>query len=292
MPELRDKNTAFPPIAPLQCGSKKLHFDKPLIMGIINLTPDSFFEGSRVMGAEEALQVAEQMVGQGADLLDIGAVSTRPGALPVSLNEELGRLLPVLEKVVPRFPQTFFSVDTFRGEVVKQAAARGVHLINDISAGRLDEGMIAETSQCKLPYILMHMQGTPSTMQNQPTYTDVVAEVKQFFTLQMQKLQEQGVSQIVLDPGFGFGKTFGHNYQLLSNLNQLHLPGVPLMVGLSRKSMFYKLMLSQPGEVLPATSAGHMLALLKGANILRAHDVQAAAQVVRVALEYWAYKAG
>jgi dihydropteroate synthase len=281
-----DKITSFSGNNSLQCGKNALYLDKPLVMGILNLTPDSFFEGSRYNEINACLSQTEKMISDGASIIDVGAVSTRPGAHFVSEEEELSRLLPVIEALIHKFPDTVFSVDTFRSKVVKLAAEAGAGIINDISGGRFDEALIHAVASTGLPYILMHMQGTPETMQEKPVYKDVVSEIGNFFELNIKTLKEAGIQQIILDPGFGFGKTLEHNYQLLQGLNTLTRSGFPVLVGLSRKSMIYKLLNITPDDALNGSSAIHMIALLNGADILRVHDVKEAIQVIKLAGAY------
>lgn len=257
--------------------------DKPLVMGILNLTPDSFFDGGRYLDSDAWLAQTEKMIGEGAAIIDIGAVSSRPGAKSVSEEEELSRLIPVLSVLVKRFPTTIFSVDTFRAKVAKQSADAGAGIINDISGGGMDFQMLETVANTGLPYILMHMQGKPENMQNNPSYTDVIAEVNLFFEKSIQTLNQKGIREVILDPGFGFGKTIPHNYSLLQNLGSLKQPGYPLLVGISRKSMIYKLLEISPDESLNATSALQLIAILKGASILRVHDVKEAVQIIKVA---------
>lgn len=256
--------------------------DKPLVMGILNLTPDSFFDGGRYLLSEAWLAQTEKMIGEGAAIIDIGAVSSRPGAKSVSEEEELSRLIPVLSVLVKRYPATIFSVDTYQAKVAKVSADAGAGIINDISGGRMDAQMLETVANTGLPYILMHMQGVPENMQNNPSYSDVIAEVNLFFKKSIQTLKQKGIREVIIDPGFGFGKTIPHNYSLLQNLGSLKQPGYPLLVGISRKSMIYKLLEISPEESLNATSALQLIALLKGADILRVHDVKEAVQIIKV----------
>lgn len=277
-----DKNTEILHYAEWQCGANVLKFVKPLIMGILNLTPDSFFDGGKYTTVESALNRTEQMLAEGADIIDIGAVSTRPGADNIDVKTELNRILPVLKILVKVFPKTVFSIDTYRADVVKAAYKEGAGLINDISAGTMDSEMFDTVADSGLPYILMHMQGTPDNMQQNPYYDDVTDEVLSFFEKKTELLYKKGIKHIILDPGFGFGKTVEHNYQLLSDLNSFTKYGFPVLAGLSHKSMIWKILGKSREATITGTVALNMLALLNGASILRVHDVKEAADVVKV----------
>ncbi len=267
----------------LNLGGKIMDLSTPRVMGIINATPDSFYDGSRVPGPEEAVEKARKMIEQGADILDVGAVSSRPGSEEISETEELERLSPVLEALRGNFPEIPISVDTWRSGVVKSVKERfGIHMINDISAGTLDSEMFATIAKLGIPYIMMHMQGTPPTMQDEPAYDNVVDELLQFFAERVYKLRKLGVNDIIVDPGFGFGKTQEQNYKLLSEFDSFRILELPLMAGISRKSMIYKLLESEPDQALNGTTAAHMAVLLKGARLLRVHDVAAARETVKI----------
>jgi dihydropteroate synthase len=278
-----DKSTPFSGIKTLKCGDIVLNIDKPLVMGILNLTPDSFFDGGRYTRKDAWISQTEKMIQDGASIIDLGAVSTRPGAENVSEEEEISRLLPAVELLCVKYPGTVFSIDTYRAKVAKLTAQAGAGIINDISGGSLDAGLIAAVTETGLPYILMHMQGTPAIMQKNPVYSDVTNEVSDFFEQSLASLHQAGIHQVILDPGFGFGKSIEHNYTMLRELNVFKQYGCPVSVGISRKSMIYKLLEITPEEALPATSALHMVALINGADILRVHDVKEAVQVVRMA---------
>ncbi|MFZ4550004.1 MAG: dihydropteroate synthase, partial [Bacteroidales bacterium] len=245
-----DKITPFPGNRTLNCGNNVLIIDKPLVMGILNLTPDSFFDGGYYANPDSWISQTEKMISEGASIIDLGAVSTRPGAEYVSEESEIKRLIPGLEMLVKRFPKMVFSVDTYRSRVAKHAASAGAGLINDISAGSLDAELLKTVGETGLPYILMHIQGTPQTMQVNPDYKDVTEEVCLFFGQKLAEAAEAGIKEIMLDPGFGFGKTIEHNYQLLNKLNIFKQFGCPVLVGLSRKSMIYKLLEISPAESL------------------------------------------
>jgi len=279
----RDKITPFSGNKTLKCGDIELYIDKPLVMGILNLTPDSFFDGGRYTKRDEWISQTEKMIQDGASVIDLGAVSTRPGALNVSEEEEIARLLPALELLAARYPKIVFSIDTYRAKVAKFTAEAGAGIINDISGGRMDADLIQTVAAAGLPYILMHMQGTPSNMQQNPVYDDVTKEVGDFFNQKLNSLHQAGIKQVILDPGFGFGKTIDHNYKLLKNLHNFKQLGCPVLVGISRKSMIYKILEITPEEALSATSALHMFALINGADILRVHDVKEAVQVIKLA---------
>jgi dihydropteroate synthase len=255
----------------------------PRLMGIINATPDSFYSGSRVPEPGEAVEKAREMIGQGVDILDVGAVSSRPGSGVISEEEELNRLSPVLHALREEFPEFPLSVDTWRSGVARSVCERfGIHIINDISAGNLDAEMFATIAQLQVPYIMMHMQGTPSTMQEDPSYENVVDDLLQFFAERVYKLKRLGVNDIIVDPGFGFGKTLEQNYRLLREFESFQILELPLMAGISRKSMIYKVLDSDPDHALNGTTAAHMALLMKGTNLLRVHDVAAAKETLKI----------
>lgn len=281
-----DKNTAFSGNKTLKCGNNVLNVDKPLVMGILNITPDSYFDGGRYTSRDAWISRTEKMIEDGASIIDIGAVSTRPGALHVSEEDEIARLLPALTLLTSTFPETVFSVDTYRSNVVKLTAEAGAGIINDISGGRMDAGLIKTVADTGLPYILMHMQGTPEDMQKNPVYENVTDEICRYFEENILSLNTSGIRQVILDPGFGFGKSMEHNYRLLRELSIFKQYNLPVLVGISRKSMIYKLLDISPEEALTSTSALHMIALLNGADILRVHDVKEAVQVVKLAEMY------
>lgn len=259
-----------------------LDLSGPVVMGILNVTPDSFFDGGKYVVARKALEQAEQMIRHGAALIDIGAVSTRPGAEPPTEAEEWERLSATLDLFREELPGAIVSVDTFRAPIARKAIEAGAHIINDISGGALDEKMLETAGQLGVPYVLMHMQGTPATMQANPQYENVVTEVKQFFEQQLEKCERAGVKQIILDPGFGFGKTVEHNFRLLNALDVYVKMGYPVLAGLSRKSMLTRLLGVGKNEALNGTSILNTIALQKGAKILRVHDVKEAMECVRI----------
>lgn len=264
----------------LNCKGKLVDLSKPSVMAILNVTPDSFYSKSRMSSVEEAVSTAEKFVKAGAKFIDIGAYSSRPGAADLSENEEIDRLIPVVQAVNESFPEILISADTFRANVASAAISAGAHLINDISAGNLDENMFATVAALQVPYIAMHMNGTPQNMQINPTYDNISQEVFVYFSDKIKKLQALGVKDIILDPGFGFAKNLDHNYQLLRELELLNFFGLPLLVGFSRKSMITKALDITTEEALNGTSVLNTTALLKGANILRVHDVKEAQECI------------
>lgn len=261
------------------------HNSPPLIMGILNITPDSFFDGGKFTSEIQWLEHTQQMIDEGADIIDIGAYSTRPGATNVSEQDEMERLVNVIKSVRKQFPELLISADTFRASIASKAIDAGANIINDISGGTMDDMMFSTIAKLNVPYILMHIQGTPQTMQQNPHYENVTEDVFAFFTSKLKELKELGVSKVILDPGFGFGKTLQHNYQLLENLEKFNSIGLPVLVGFSRKSMICKLLKIKPEEALNGTSVLNTIALEKGAKILRVHDVKEARETIRI-VEY------
>ncbi|MBK9176880.1 MAG: dihydropteroate synthase [Flavobacteriales bacterium] len=253
----------------------------PAVMGILNATPDSFHAASRV-GVDDALRMAERMLDEGASILDIGGASSRPGAVEVSEAEEMRRVLPVVEAVHARFPEAVLSIDTYRFGVARQAVTAGAGMVNDIGAGLLDPAMLSTVASLHVPYIPMHMQGTPRTMQQDPRYADVVGEVVYFLSARLDAARAAGIPDVIIDPGFGFGKNTIHNYALLNGLASITALGTPVLVGLSRKRMINEVLGIAPEEALNGTTALNTIALLKGAAILRVHDVREAVQCARL----------
>ena len=267
----------------LNMGGQLLKLSTPVVMGIINATPDSFFQGSRVPEPGVAVEAAKRMLNEGASILDVGAISTRPGAMEIPEDEEVERISPVIEAIRNEIPDALISVDTWRSGVARTLHKRfGIHMINDISAGESDPQMFSTVAELNLAYVMMHMQGTPETMQDSPQYDNVLDDLLQFFGQKIYKLKKLGVNDVIIDPGFGFGKTTEQNFQLLRELDAFAILELPLMVGLSRKSMIYKSLESSPTEALIGTTAAHMAALLGGASILRAHDVKEAIETVKI----------
>lgn len=254
-------------------------------MGILNATPDSFYNQGAGSSPEALLKAAEKMVHEGAFILDIGAMSTRPGAEMITVEDEWQRLERAIRLIRKTFPKMVLSVDTFRAEIAKRAAAEGIDMINDISAGDMDADMLKTVAGLNLPYIAMHMQGRPETMQIEPRYDDVVREIVDYFIQKTAAIEQTGIKDVIIDPGFGFGKTTTQNYQLLMALNQLSILDKPILAGLSRKSMIYKVLGNTAAKALNATTALNMLALQNGADILRVHDVKEAVECVRL----WEY---
>jgi len=281
LPQRKSKSMLNPQTT-LNCAGRLLDLSRPIIMGIINVTADSFYAGSRFTELEAIVKQAEKMLSDGAQILDIGGMSSRPGATIISAEEEVERIAPVVDALAKRFPEAILSLDTIYSHSARVGAELGVGIINDISAGRLDANMYPAVAELGLPYILMHMQGQPGSMQQHPIYDDVITEVLDFFIAEVGKLRALGVKDIVLDPGFGFGKNLVHNYTLLKNLHVFQILDAPVLAGLSRKSMIYRLLEIEPAAALNGTTALHMVALQQGAKILRVHDVKPAAEVIRL----------
>ncbi|ATA76823.1 Dihydropteroate synthase [Capnocytophaga canimorsus] len=265
----------------INCHGELLDLTSAKIMGIINITPDSFYENSRA-SSKDLLKKAEKMLEQGADLLDIGGYSSRPGATEVSQEEELRRVVPVVKTLVKTFPKVRISVDTFRSEVARQSLLEGACMINDISAGHLDEKMWQIIADFQVPYIAMHMKGTPKNMQEHTHYQDIVKEMIFYFSQIKAKAQQYGINDLIIDPGFGFSKTLEQNYEILRKLSLFRILDVPILVGVSRKSMLYRLLQTTAENALNATTIVNTLALTKGAHILRVHDVQQAKECVQI----------
>ncbi len=264
-----------------------MSFDTPVVMAIINCTPDSFYSGSRCRTDEDILRKAETALQQGATILDIGGYSTRPDAGEIPAEEEWSRVEHALRLLTKAFPQAVLSIDTFRAGIAERSVIEyGVHIVNDISAGCLDEQMFPTIARLHVPYIMMHMRGTPRTMQQQTLYTDLMAEMIDYFQTKIDRLRTLGVSDIIIDPGFGFAKTLEQNYLLLRKMQQLQILDCPLLAGLSRKSMIYKLLGCTPQDALNGTTAANMLALHNGAAILRVHDVMPAVEAIRIYRQY------
>jgi dihydropteroate synthase len=259
---------------------------KTKIMGVLNLTPDSFYDGGIYKNTKEVLDTISLFLNEGADIIDIGAYSSRPNAEHISTEEELSRLIPILKEIKTNYPKTIISIDTFRSEVARQSILEGAQIINDISGGTIDNLMFQTIAEHKVSYILMHMQGTPQTMQVDPTYHDITKQIMRFFQKKLAELHNLGVNDVILDVGFGFGKTIDQNYELLNNLSVFKTLEKPLLVGVSRKSMLYKILGTTPEKALNATSIVNTIALLNGANILRVHDVKEAKEVVTIVKQY------
>ncbi|SMB94512.1 Dihydropteroate synthase [Hymenobacter roseosalivarius DSM 11622] len=278
------KDTCFSPRQTLRChGGRVLDLRRPQVIGILNLTPDSFYAGNRIATTDELLRRAEAMLQAGAAILDLGGYSTRPGAEDISAEEEKTRVLPALEAVRGAFPEAFLSVDTFRADVAAEAIAIGTDIINDVSGGTLDAGMFATAGRLGVPYVLMHMRGTPQNMAQQMHYEgDIVTELVRYFRDKLAALYAVGVTDVILDPGFGFAKTPAQSHEILRRLPELALLGLPVLAGLSRKSMVYKPLGLSPDTALTGTIAANTVALLNGAQLLRVHDVAEAVHTVRL----------
>jgi len=263
-------------------GSEEIDFTIPIVMGIVNVTPDSFYAGSRFTLADNYLETAGKMLESGTSILDIGGYSSRPGAEDISPEEEKDRILPVVTAICNTFPDALISIDTFRASVARSAIEAGADIINDISGGTLDEQMFQTAGELGCPYILMHMKGTPQTMQSQTAYDSLFSDVYRYFTERIQLLKNAGVKDIILDPGFGFAKTTGQNYDLLGRLQDFQSLGHPILAGLSRKSIIYKTLGTTAEESLNGTTVLNTIALMKGASILRVHDVREAVEAIRL----------
>ncbi len=276
----RVEDTHFPKIRHLRVGDKLLDLSVPKIMGIVNLTPDSFYGPSRVIEEKKILQVIEKMLSDGADIIDIGGYSTRPGASVVSEEEELERVIPAVELIKRNFPDIILSVDTFRSRIVEQAIENGADMINDISGWQFDPLLLDVIAKHKVPYILMHVEGTSETMHQTKTRDHFFRDIVHYFSAKLQELNGRGITDIIIDPGFGFSKTLEENYLLLKNLEMLHLLERPLLVGVSRKSMIWKKLELTPDEALNGTTILNTQAIMKGASIIRVHDIKEARQIL------------
>jgi dihydropteroate synthase len=266
----------------LNCKGRLLVADKPLVMGIINATPDSFYTGSRQTNTDGILHQAGFMLQQGADILDIGGQSSRPGSSLVGEDEELNRVIEGIAAIHAHFPEAFVSIDTYYSKVAKEAVSAGACIINDISAGTMDTNMLATVASLRVPYILMHMQGTPQTMQQLPHYENVTKEVLDFFITKIDRLKKTGIRDIIIDPGFGFGKTISHNFELLRRLLLFKIIDHPLLLGISRKSTIYKTLGINAEDALNGTTVLNTIGLMNGVNILRVHDVKEAKEAIKL----------
>jgi dihydropteroate synthase len=264
----------------LNCKGKLLTIEQPLVMGIINATPDSFYKGDLPAGLEEIVLQVGKMTSEGASIIDIGGQSTRPGSERISASEEIQRVIPVIDSILTTYPQTIISIDTYHSEVALAAIKAGASIVNDISAGSLDPEMIHCVSSLKVPYICMHMKGSPEHMQNNPTYDDLIKEVLDFFIDKIEQCKKAGIKDIIIDPGFGFGKTIQQNFILLKQLSVFKMLDKPILAGLSRKSMVYKTLDVDVTAALNGSTVLHTIALQQGASILRVHDVKEAMQAV------------
>ena len=270
----------------LNCRGKLLDLSTPVIMGILNITPDSFYDGGQITGVDSALSLAESMLKEGATILDIGGQSTRPGAKSINSTEEWKRIGPSLISIKKHFPDAIISIDTFHSQVAKKAVEEGASIINDISAGDFDNEMFSFVLNSQTPYLIMHMQGSPENMQENPQYENVVSEVLNYFIKKVSHLKMMGLNDIIIDPGFGFGKTLENNYSLLKNLSLFQILDCPILAGISRKSMITKTLNITPADALNGTTALNTIALLNGASILRVHDVAEAIEVNKLVSDY------
>ena len=266
----------------INCKGTLINLSTPKVMGIVNVTPDSFFDGGKLTDADAVVFQVEKMLQEGATFIDLGGYSSKPGAEFVSETEELNRVIPVVKLLVEKFPDILLSIDTFRSEVAKQAIENGAALINDISAGLLDENMLETVAKLQVPYIMMHMKDTPKTMQSLANYEDLLKEMNFYFSERIAKARGFGLNDIIIDPGFGFAKTLEQNYELLQNLELLQFHDLPILAGISRKSMIYKALETSPEHALNGTTFLHAFCLQKGTNILRVHDVKEAVECVKL----------
>ena len=277
---IKDKHKSVSSL--LNCGDKDINLSHKTVMAILNVTPDSFYDGGVNVTERTWLQKVEQHITDGAGIIDIGAVSTRPGAKEVSQEEELERLIPVIKSISKHFPEIILSIDTYRSEVARVVIEEGAGMINDISGGTFDPDILSVTAKSGVPYIIMHIKGHPKNMQINPSYNDITTEVMDFLNQQTVKANQAGIKQVIWDPGFGFGKTPEHNYQLLKDLKRFKVSGYPLLVGISRKSMINVILGTKPAEALNGTTVLNTYALLNGADILRVHDVKEAVQAIKL----------
>lgn len=266
----------------LNCKGRLLLIDKPLVMGIINATPDSFYGGSRVNSVDDIVAKAEKMLNDGADIIDIGGQSTRPGSELISADEEMERVIPAIKAIANKFPKAFISIDTFYSKVAMAAIDAGATIVNDISSGSIDNKMIETVAGLKVPYILMHMKGTPQTMQQNAIYENVTREVLDFFIAKTAQLKKAGIVDIIIDPGFGFAKTIDQNFELLKNLSVFKMLDKAIMLGISRKSTIYKTLGVTAEDALNGTTVLNTIGLMNGASILRVHDIKEAREAVKL----------
>lgn len=267
-------------MATINCKGKLIDLDSPKIMGILNITPDSFFDGGKYNDEKSILEQVEKMLSEGATFIDVGAYSSRPGATHISEKEELNRIVPIIKLLVAHFPEILLSVDTFRSKVAKECIEAGAAIINDISGGNADPNMFTTAVELQVPYIIMHMQGTPQNMQDNPQYNNITEDLILDFSKKTSELKKMGLNDIIIDLGFGFGKTVSHNYELLRNLDLFHSLEYPILTGISRKSMLYKPLDISAKEALNATTYANTIALQKGSQILRVHDVKEAQEII------------
>ncbi len=284
---MKAKDKLFSTKSTLNLRGNLVSLDTPQVMGILNVTPDSFYSGSRSQSLEEVLKQAEQMLSEGALILDVGGYSTRPGANDISHSEELDRVISPITAIIKEFPEAYISIDTFRSEVAKAAVNEGAAIINDVSGGNLDDQMFKTVANLKVPYVLMHMRGTPETMKSLTTYDHLLSDITSELSFKYDQLRSLGVTDIIVDPGLGFAKTIQQNYDILRNLGYFKRLKLPILAGVSRKSMIYKTLDVNAEEALNGTTALNMAALINGASLLRIHDVKEAIQTIKL---YQAYK--
>ncbi|MEX0981709.1 MAG: dihydropteroate synthase [Bacteroidales bacterium] len=283
MQQINIEDTFFSKNRSLNCRGKLLSLHQPRVMGILNVTPDSFYDGGWHEDPSAALEHARKMVSQGADIIDIGAASSRPGAALSNAAEEIKKLVPVVSSIRQEFPDLIISIDTYHASVANEMITNfGADMINDISAGAIDPEMIPVIAQLNVPYIIMHMKGVPGNMQQNPEYDNITDEIIQYFSGKVNLLQKKGISDILIDPGFGFGKTLDNNYKLLAQIYAFNMFELPIVAGISRKSMVYNLLGSTSEESLTGTTALHMILLEKGVNIIRVHDVKEAREAITI----------
>jgi dihydropteroate synthase len=267
----------------ISCKGKLIDLTTPKIMGILNITPDSFYDGGVFNNTDRALAQTEKMLLEGATFIDVGGASSKPGAVEISIDEELARVLPIIEEIQKRFPEAIISIDTYRSVVAQQAVATGAAVVNDISSGSLDAKMLGTVGALGgVPYIAMHMQGKPQNMQDNPSYDNLLVAIRSFFAAKIDDAHKAGIHDVIIDPGFGFGKTLDHNYSLLKNLSSMQMDGIPMLIGLSRKSMIHKYLKIDVSDALNGTTVLNSIALKQGAQILRVHDVKEAQQAIHL----------
>ena len=266
----------------INCNGSLIDFDTPKVMGILNLTPDSFYDGGRNRSEADYLAHAEKMLLEGASFIDVGAYSSRPGAIDISEEEELERIMPIVRSLVKNFPEVLLSIDTFRSEVARQCVEAGAAIINDISGGNLDRAMLKTVAELQVPYILMHMRGTPKNMKELNSYDDLLQDILFYFSEKIAEARKLGINDLIIDPGFGFSKNIAQNYELMSKLELFKTLGLPLLSGISRKSMIYKTLGITPDEALNGTTVLNTVSLLNGAHILRVHDVKEAMEAIKL----------
>ena len=266
----------------ISCKGKLIDLTTPKIMGILNLTPDSFYDGGLYNNIDSALAQTEKMLLEGATFIDIGGASSKPGTVEIAIDEELARVLPALEEIHKKFPETIISIDTYRSDVAKKAVEAGAAMVNDISGGNLDAKMLKTVGMLGVPYVAMHMLGKPENMQDKPSYNNILTHIRSFFASKIDTAHKAGIHDIIIDPGFGFGKNLEHNYSLLKNLSSIQIHGIPMLIGVSRKSMIHKLLQIEVTDALIGTTVLNTVALLQGTQILRVHDVKEAHQAVQL----------